>query len=329
MDGGTDDATQGEPGGPVRTRGRRRRRVWREVRGYLEALAIAFVVVTFVFNTVGVVGASMRPNLDGGLGSEAVARSLLLGDRVFIPKYDTWLRRAGLLGPFERGEIVILREPAHGPTALETGRQNLFIKRVVAIGGDRVRIDGGTVFVNGHAIDPSFITASGEITPDPQDFPVVVAHGGRIDAIVLTPVTTVGGVTFFDLPWRGQYGSPIPLDDPELLRVYETTLAALAPLPPDAPDGVPFVHEIVVPPGHYYVLGDNREYAQLGSEDSRVFGPVPGMAIAGRATAVVWPPKRDGDWNWRVLRPPATFEAVPAPGAPGAATARLPAVPDR
>jgi signal peptidase I len=59
-------------------------------------------------------------------------------------------------------------------------------------------------------------------------------------------------------------------------------------------------------------MGDNRQRARGGSEDSRLFGPVPLMAIAGKATAVIWPPRRDGDWNWRALRPPEAFQAVPA-----------------
>ena len=106
-------------------------RFWTEVRGYAEALAIAFLVVTFVFNTVGVVGSSMRPTLNGGSGG-SVLQSLLTGDRVFIPKYDTWLRRAGVLGPFPRGDIVVVREPANAPTAQERDRRPFFIKRVIA-----------------------------------------------------------------------------------------------------------------------------------------------------------------------------------------------------
>lgn len=42
---------------------------------------------------------------------------------------------------------------------------------------------------------------------------------------------------------------------------------------------------VKIPPGEYYVMGDNRK----DSEDSRFFGPIPRSLIVGRAVAVVWP----------------------------------------
>jgi len=40
-----------------------------------------------------------------------------------------------------------------------------------------------------------------------------------------------------------------------------------------------------VPPGHYWVMGDNRG----NSKDARVFGPIPKDLIVGRAFVRVWP----------------------------------------
>src|SRR5690606_9153297 len=133
------DARYTEPAAPLTWK----QKLWREVRGYAEALVIAYLVVTFVFTTVGVVGTSMEPNLNGGDGRGNVLQALLTGDRVFIPKFDTWLRRAGVLGEYERGAVVVLREPANAPNALLFGKRNFFIKRVIGLPGDRVRIEAG------------------------------------------------------------------------------------------------------------------------------------------------------------------------------------------
>ena len=292
--------------------GTRSQRFWREVRGYAEALVIAYLVVTFVFNTVGVVGSSMRPNLDGGVGSSNVLQSLLTGDRVFIPKYETWLRRLSVMPGYDRGDIIVVRDPPNSPTAIETGNRPFFIKRVIAVPGDRLRIEAGQVIVNDHAVDQGFITETGEITPDRQDFPLIVQRDGTVEGLVVRFGTTPRGTAFPDLPISGSSALPaIPVGDPRVQLYYGTTLDALAPLPSDAPEGIPFVHDIVIPPGHYWIMGDNRQRARGGSEDSRVFGPIRSITIAGKATAIIWPPRRDDAWNWRRLEPPAAFDAVP------------------
>lgn len=283
------------------------KRFWQEVRGYLEALAIAFVIVTFGFNTVGVVGSSMRPSLDGGPEGANVFQSLLSGDRVFIPKYETWLRRAGIMGGYKRGDIVVVREPANSPNALTERYRPFFIKRVIGVPGDRIKIEAGQVYVNGHAIDQTFIDGSGEISIEPQDFPVILQEKGNVTGVSLI-FQDFRGSNIPSLPLHDFNPTTFSVEDKDVQYYYGKILATLE-IPDNAPENKPFLTEFAVPEGHYFIMGDNR--SPNGSEDSRYFGPIPALSIAGRASAVIWPPRREGDWNWRLLTPPSAFAEIP------------------
>jgi signal peptidase I len=69
-------------------------------------------------------------------------------------------------------------------------------------------------------------------------------------------------------------------------------------VPEKAPYAVPcqgagecnFTRTIVVPPGDYYMMGDNRP----DSLDSRFWGPVPKAWLIGRVFFTYWPPDRIG-----------------------------------
>jgi signal peptidase I len=58
----------------------------------------------------------------------------------------------------------------------------------------------------------------------------------------------------------------------------------------DAGRGCNLPDTIRIPPGHWFMMGDNRGE----SDDSRFWGPVPEEWIIGGAFATYWPPKRIG-----------------------------------
>ena len=59
---------------------------------------------------------------------------------------------------------------------------------------------------------------------------------------------------------------------------------------PCAPGTCNFPRPIKIPPGHFFMMGDNRG----ASDDSRFWGPVPEKWIIGQAFSTYWPPKRIG-----------------------------------
>ena len=61
-------------------------------------------------------------------------------------------------------------------------------------------------------------------------------------------------------------------------------------LPCGADSSCNFPQTITIPPGHYFMMGDNRGQ----SDDSRFWGPVPGNWIIGIAFFTYWPPDRIG-----------------------------------
>ena len=81
--------------------------------------------------------------------SESMEWSLRVGDRVLVDK-----RAYGLRLPFTSIELLEGRAPVRGEIVVfdspESGVR--LIKRVVAVGGDRVEVTGGKLFVNGESL---------------------------------------------------------------------------------------------------------------------------------------------------------------------------------
>ena len=140
------------------------------------SVIIALAAVLFMFPTIGVVGSAMHPNLIGG----GPRSNIFAGDRVLVPRYDTWLRSTGALPGYARGEIIIFKEPENSPTIRSKQKRLLMVKRIIGLPNDRIRIEAGQVFVNSYPLDQTFITGSGEINIYPVDFPVIEVKDGQI-----------------------------------------------------------------------------------------------------------------------------------------------------
>jgi signal peptidase I len=120
--------------------------VW--VRDLIISLAISAFIIIFIYQPVKVEGTSMMPSLEDQ-------------ERIFVNKFVYRLE------PIERGDIVVFRYPRDPSLS--------FIKRVIGTAGDRIRIDGGQVYVNDQALDEDYVPPA---YTDAQSYPetVVPAH---------------------------------------------------------------------------------------------------------------------------------------------------------
>jgi signal peptidase I len=105
--------------------------VW--LRDLFISLAISAFIIIFLYQPVKVEGTSMMPSLDDQ-------------ERIFVNKYVYRLE------PIQRGDIVVFRYPR------DTSKS--FIKRVIGLAGDHIRIDSGEVFVNGEALEEDYVPAA-------------------------------------------------------------------------------------------------------------------------------------------------------------------------
>lgn len=109
------------------------KKVKNELVEWLKALLIALVLVILIrwllFKPFIVQGPSMEPNF--------VSNQKLIVNEIL---YD--IRKP------ERGEVIVFHVP-------EEGRD--FIKRVIAVAGDTVKVEGDQVFVNGELVNEPYI----------------------------------------------------------------------------------------------------------------------------------------------------------------------------
>ena len=260
-------------------------------RGELSGLILVLIAV-FAFNSViakqfYIPSASMAPNL--WVGDRLVVSKYPFGWNWTSPFFHVLPRGSWRIWPHtpEYGDIVI--------TVPRGGRED-YIKRVVALPGDRIAVVNGQIVLNGHRV-PQAVEPPAEVPlsalgsaedPDPCAGPGYEGMQQRTPAGQTVCVMPVFRET---LPNGATYLIVDHLDEP-----------------------LDHFAEVRVPPGHVFLMGDNRDH----SADSRVplderglGGPVAISDIGGRAEFLTF--SLDGDflqseqaWNpiawWRALR---------------------------
>jgi signal peptidase I len=112
----------------LRARGLNFLSVW--LRDLVISLAISAFIVIFLYQPVKVEGTSMMPSLDDQ-------------ERIFVNKFVYQLES------IQHGDIVVFRYPRDPSKS--------FIKRVIGVGGDRIRISAGQTYVNDKPIREDYV----------------------------------------------------------------------------------------------------------------------------------------------------------------------------
>lgn len=129
-------------------------RLW--IRDILISVAVSFLIITFLYQPVRVEGTSMLPELRDQ-------------DRLFINKF------AYRFEHIERGDVVVFHYPRDP--------EKSYIKRVIALPGDNLRVDQGRVYVNGQSVDEWYVPkrfrdnrSMGEMTIPQDEYFVMGDH---------------------------------------------------------------------------------------------------------------------------------------------------------
>jgi signal peptidase I len=243
--------------------------LWREIKGLFWVLLAVLAFHSLIAKPFYIPSESMMPGL-------------LTGDRLVVTKYPygwSWVSPSfHIIGPMKgrlfgqmpkRGDIVIVTPP---------GTRTDYIKRVIGLPGDTLRMVDGQLYINGQAVKRQVL---------PPDM---------IPIDVNSPCGSDHDPALYNFRVRGTDGKmyckvPVVRETLPDGHSYETV-----DLGPSSEDNFPTV---TIPEGHVWLMGDNRD----DSADSRVpewqgglGGPVPWENIGGRAEFITF--SLDGTSKW-------------------------------
>jgi signal peptidase I len=281
-------------------------------REYTESIAIAVMIAlflrAFVVEAFKIPSGSMIPTME-------------IGDHIFVNKFIYGLRI-----PFTKTRFFEWRQPKRGEVIVFINPcqpDKDFIKRIVAVEGDTVEVRCDVLYVNGTAVPVERTSEEmcrywdmdqrghwGEATCSAyaetlggNEFTTIhsverpARDAERADRLKGRYTTLAGD---HDFPGeRAMECSDAGEPDP---RTPEQRLRSRGRVEPSVPENTRYQgpcapqRRYVVPKGHVFVMGDNRD----NSSDSRVWGPVPLENIKGKALFIWWSakPEQQGGYQW-------------------------------
>lgn len=230
------------------------------LREYSEALLTAILIALFL--RAFVVEAFKIP-------SGSMIPTLMVGDHIFVNKFTY-----GIRVPFSKKWLIKFREPERGETVVFMYPEDEsldFIKRVVGIPGDKIKLDGDEVYINGSLVPNQQLEVTG-INPKNKKM---------LDLKKLPGFP--GGDKFSQIPYYPHWRD---------YRVYLEDLGDHTHLKQEGAFDFVKTKNVEVPPGMLFVMGDNRD----NSKDSREWGFVPLENVKGKAM-IIWLSLRYGPHN--------------------------------
>jgi signal peptidase I len=238
---------------------RPKRPEWQETLIFLAKLALfVFLIRSFLFSPFVIPSGSMLPRT-------------LIGDYLFVTKWNYGYSRHSLPwsvplipgrilpGDPQRGDVAVFKAPP--------GDREDWIKRVIGLPGDTIRMREGQIILNGQPVPKTRVA----------DFVLPVTPNFACDAVFQDDDADGRPVCRFP-----QYRETLPGG-----RDYLVLDQGFSP----ADDTGTFT----VPAGHVFMMGDNRD----DSKDSRFsdsIGFVPMENLEGKAVVTFW--STDGSASW-------------------------------